>query len=92
MAIRFASVLSNVKQVRTKNQQVVPKGHIPLYVGEQANKMKRYVVPLSYLSHPIFRDLLQRAEEEFGFNHSMGALTIPCSEELFFNLISELKC
>ncbi|KAL2928332.1 Auxin-responsive protein SAUR15 [Bienertia sinuspersici] len=92
MAIRVASVLSNVKQVRTKNQQVVPKGHIPVYVGEQANKMKRYVVPLSYLSHPIFQELLRHAEEEFGFNHSMGALTIPCTEELFFNLISELKC
>ncbi|KAL2928329.1 Auxin-responsive protein SAUR15 [Bienertia sinuspersici] len=91
MAIRFPSVLSNAKQLRTKNQQVVTKGHIPVYVGEQANQMTRYVVPLSYLSYPVFQDLLQRAEE-FGFNHSMGALTIPCTEELFFNLISELKC
>ncbi|KAL2939818.1 Auxin-responsive protein SAUR15 [Bienertia sinuspersici] len=49
MAIRVASVLSNVKQVRTKNQQVVQKGHIPVYVGEQANKTKRYVVPLSWI-------------------------------------------
>ncbi|KAL2894261.1 Auxin-responsive protein SAUR15 [Bienertia sinuspersici] len=49
MAIRVASVLSNAEQVRTKNQQVVPKGHIPVYVGEQANKMKRYVVPLSWI-------------------------------------------
>ncbi|KAL2928331.1 Auxin-responsive protein SAUR15 [Bienertia sinuspersici] len=92
MAIRLPSMLSNRKQLRTKNQKVVSKGHVPVYVGDQANKMKRYVVPLSYLSHPIFHDLLQRAEEESGFNHSMGALTIPCSEELFFNLISELKC
>ncbi|KAL2937694.1 Auxin-responsive protein SAUR15 [Bienertia sinuspersici] len=49
MAIRVASVLSNAEQVRTKNQQVVPKGHIPVYVGEQANKMKRYVVTLSWI-------------------------------------------
>ncbi|KAL2937649.1 Auxin-responsive protein SAUR15 [Bienertia sinuspersici] len=49
MAIRVAFVLSIAKQVRTKNQQVVPKGHIPVYVEEQANKMKRYVVPLSWI-------------------------------------------
>ncbi|KAL2928328.1 Auxin-responsive protein SAUR15 [Bienertia sinuspersici] len=92
MAIRLPFVLSNTKQLRTKNQQAVTKGHIPVYLGEQANKMTRYVVPLSYLSYPVFQDLLQCAEEEFGFNHSMGALTIPCSEELFFDLISEFKC
>ncbi|KAL2925019.1 Auxin-responsive protein SAUR21 [Bienertia sinuspersici] len=46
-------VLSSAKQILTKNQQVVPKGYIPIYVGEQADK-KRYVVPLSYLSHPVF--------------------------------------
>ncbi|KMT01088.1 hypothetical protein BVRB_9g223430 [Beta vulgaris subsp. vulgaris] len=91
MAIRFPSVLSNAKQILTKNQQVVPKGHVPVYVGEQADK-KRHLVPLSYLSHPVFQDLLQRAEEEFGFNHPMGALTIPCTEEMFFNLTSELRC
>ncbi|KAL2925009.1 Auxin-responsive protein SAUR50 [Bienertia sinuspersici] len=59
------------KQMLTKNQQVVPKGHVPVYVGEQADKKKRYVVPLSYLSHPTFQVLLQRAEEQFGFNHPM---------------------
>ncbi|KMT01093.1 hypothetical protein BVRB_9g223480 [Beta vulgaris subsp. vulgaris] len=91
MAIRFPSVLSTAKQILTKNQQVVPKGYVPVYVGEQAEK-KRYVVPLSYLSHPTFQNLLQRAEEEFGFNHPMGCLTIPCTTETFFQLTSELKC
>ncbi|KNA20090.1 hypothetical protein SOVF_055600 [Spinacia oleracea] len=90
MAIRFPSVLAAAKQMLAKNQQVVPKGHIPVYVGEQAQK-KKYVVPLSYLSHPVFQDLLQRAEEEFGFNHPMGALTIPCTEQTFFSLTSELS-
>ncbi|KAF6139151.1 hypothetical protein GIB67_002413 [Kingdonia uniflora] len=53
----------------------VPKGHLAVYVGE--NKKKRAVVPLSYLKHPSFQDLLSRVEEEFGFNHSIGGLTIP---------------
>ena len=75
----------------TKKQEVVPKGDIPAYVGEEADK-KRYFVPLSYLSHPIFQDLLLHAEEEFGFHHPMGGLTIPCTEEAFFSLTSALNC
>ncbi|KMT01087.1 hypothetical protein BVRB_9g223420 [Beta vulgaris subsp. vulgaris] len=91
MAIRFPSVVSGVKQIHAKNQRAeVPKGCIPVYVGDQGDR-KRYVVPLSYLSHPAFQDLLQLAEEEFGFNHSMGGLTIPCSEETFIELTSEIS-
>ncbi|KNA20086.1 hypothetical protein SOVF_055560 [Spinacia oleracea] len=85
MAIRFPSVLSNARQILARNQKVVPKGHITVYVGDK----KRYMVPLSYLSHPEFQDLLQQAEEEFGFNHPIGGLTIPCSEETFFSITSE---
>ncbi|KAM4099152.1 hypothetical protein ACJW30_07G134100 [Castanea mollissima] len=28
--------------------------------------------------------------EEFGFNHPMGGLTIPCKEDAFTNLTSQL--
>ncbi|XP_027182273.1 auxin-responsive protein SAUR21-like [Coffea eugenioides] len=62
----------------------VPKGHFAVYVGEASRK--RYVIPLYYLNHPSFRCLLPQAEKEFGFNHPMGALTIPCTEEIFINL------
>ncbi|GAA0166290.1 hypothetical protein Leryth_017003 [Lithospermum erythrorhizon] len=65
----------------------VPKGHFPVYVGE---KRSRYVVPISFLSHPEFQVLLQRAEEEFGFDHDMG-LTIPCEEVVFRSLTSMLR-
>ncbi|KAK3412626.1 hypothetical protein EUGRSUZ_I01354 [Eucalyptus grandis] len=63
----------------------VPKGHFPVYVGE--NQKKRFIIPLSYLSRPSFQDLLNQAEEEFGFNHPMGGVTIPCNEEVFLSLI-----
>lgn len=45
-------------------------------------------MPVSYLNHPSFKDLLKRAEDEFGFNHPMGGLTIPCREEIFLDLIA----
>ncbi|KAJ8763500.1 hypothetical protein K2173_002383 [Erythroxylum novogranatense] len=65
----------------------VPKGHFAVYVGENRS---RYIVPISFLNHPEFQRLLQRAEEEFGFDHDMG-LTIPCKEVDFLSLISMLR-
>ncbi|KAF5443834.1 hypothetical protein F2P56_036360 [Juglans regia] len=69
----------------------VPKGHFAVYVGEFTHK-KRFVIPLSFLNHPLFQDLLDRAEEEFGYDHPTGSLTIPCSEEFFTSLTSALNC
>ncbi|GAB2218138.1 hypothetical protein Droror1_Dr00001356 [Drosera rotundifolia] len=78
--LKFQSLLSFKKRV--------PKGYIAIYVGEA--EMKRYVVPLSYLRHEAFQDLLKHAEEEFEFCHPMGGLTIPCKEEVFIDLACQL--
>ncbi|KAJ9132771.1 hypothetical protein P3X46_033608 [Hevea brasiliensis] len=67
----------------------VPKGFIVVYVGKA--KKKRFLVPISYLNHPSFQDLLSLAEEEFGFDHPMGGLTIPCREDTFNAVISKLS-
>ncbi|CAF2342701.1 hypothetical protein BRARA_J01753 [Brassica rapa] len=66
-----------------------PKGFLAVYVGE--SQKKRYVVPISYLSQPSFQALLSKSEEEFGFDHPMGGLTIPCPEDIFINLTSRLQ-
>nr|DAD47031.1 TPA_asm: hypothetical protein HUJ06_016968 [Nelumbo nucifera] len=66
----------------------VPRGHFAVYVGE---RQKRFVVPISYLKHPLFQGLLSLAEEEFGFDHRMGGLIIPCSEDDFIDLTSHLS-
>ncbi|OAY52388.1 auxin-induced protein 15A [Manihot esculenta] len=68
----------------------VPKGYLAVYVGEK--QRKRFVIPVSYLNTPSFQDLLIQAEEEFGYDHPMGGLTIPCSESMFFDVISCLNC
>ncbi|EYU23193.1 hypothetical protein ABFS82_03G021000 [Erythranthe guttata] len=67
----------------------VPKGHLAVYVGE--GEKKRFVIPLSYLNHPLFQELLFQAEEAFGFHHPMGGITILCSEESFIDLTSRLS-
>ncbi|KAF7143004.1 hypothetical protein RHSIM_Rhsim05G0066800 [Rhododendron simsii] len=67
----------------------VPKGYLAVYVGE--SKKKRFLVPISYLNQPLFQELLHKAEEEFGYSHPMGGLTIPCREDTFLNLTSILN-
>ncbi|XP_071697725.1 auxin-responsive protein SAUR19-like [Rutidosis leptorrhynchoides] len=66
----------------------IPKGYFAVYVGEQ--EKTRFVVPVSLLSQPTFQELLKLAEEEFGYYHPMGGLTIPCSEYIFTDLASRL--
>ncbi|KAL9685762.1 hypothetical protein QQ045_023214 [Rhodiola kirilowii] len=92
MGIRLPSVVQAKQVLRrvfsTRESAPVPKGYLPVYVGEA--EKKRYVVPVSYLRHPLFQNLLSHAEEEFGFDHPMGGLTIPCREETFIDLTSKI--
>ncbi|KAK7258003.1 hypothetical protein RIF29_32378 [Crotalaria pallida] len=66
----------------------VPKGYLAVYVGE--NQKKRFVIPISYLNQPSMQELLSQAEQEFGFDHPMGGLTIPCGEDVFLDITSRL--
>ncbi|WVZ02723.1 hypothetical protein V8G54_023529 [Vigna mungo] len=83
--IRRASL--KARQTTSKSEDI-PKGYFAVYVGEKQN---RFVIPISYLNQPSFQDLLSHAEEEFGYDHPMGGLTIPCSEDVFQHIISCLK-
>uniref|UniRef100_A0ACD6APL5 Uncharacterized protein n=1 Tax=Avena sativa TaxID=4498 RepID=A0ACD6APL5_AVESA len=58
----------------------VPRGCCPVYVGAER---RRFVVPTAYLGMPVFRRLLEKAEEEFEFDYAGGAVTIPCDTEAF---------
>lgn len=64
----------------------VPKGFLAVYVGPD---QRRYVIPTSYLSLPEFEVLMERAAEEFDFQHD-GGLRIPCDEEDFEEVL--LRC
>ncbi|XP_054813539.1 auxin-induced protein X10A-like [Prosopis cineraria] len=58
-------------QQTSSNFGEAPKGHLAVYVGEE---MKRFVVLISYLNQPSFQELLSEEEEEFEYDHPMGAL------------------
>ncbi|XP_020218670.1 auxin-induced protein 15A-like [Cajanus cajan] len=94
MAIRLPSDLSAKHILRLSNLFAsyaldVPKGYFAVYVGE--GEKKRFVIPVSYLNHPSFQELLSTSEKEFGFCHPMGCLTIPCTEDIFLNITSGLN-
>ncbi|KAJ0826587.1 putative small auxin-up RNA [Helianthus annuus] len=81
--------LLKIERVSHRNYQWdVPKGHLAVYVGEK--EKRRFVIPISYLQQPLFQKLLRESEEEFGFDHSMGGLTLSCQEDAFFQLTSVL--
>ncbi|KAI5402347.1 hypothetical protein KIW84_050094 [Lathyrus oleraceus] len=81
-SIRRASFSSSQTSSKASN---VPKGYLAVYVGEQ---MKRFVIPMSYLNQSSFQSLLSQAEEEFRYDHPMGGLTIPCTEDVFLHITS----
>ncbi|KAL5563173.1 hypothetical protein UlMin_032920 [Ulmus minor] len=92
MGFHLPRIVQLKRSFSNKNQAAsnVPKGYVAVYVGDEI-QMKRFVIPVSYLNQPSFQELLSQAEEEFGFDHPMGALTIPCREEAFLDLISRLN-
>ena len=95
MGIRVPRI-TNLKQILNRQfsstnldgSTYVPKGCMAVYVGE--NQRRRFVVPVSYLNEPTFQDLLSQAEEEFGFTHPEGGLTIPCKEDTFIDVLNRL--
>ena len=91
MGFRIAGIVRRTSFYTTQaaSKRVdVPKGYAAVYVGD---KMRRFTIPVSYLNEPSFQELLSQAKEEFGYNHPMGGLTIPCKEEEFLNVTAHLN-
>ncbi|OAY58620.1 hypothetical protein MANES_02G193300v8 [Manihot esculenta] len=74
------------KRVEAEGRRRAPKGHFVVYVG---NEMKRFVIPTSFLSNPIFQQLLDKAAEEYGYDNQFG-IVLPCNESTFNSLIAFL--
>lgn len=95
MGFRLGRMINAVQSLRLSSlathhgSSTIRKGYCAVYVGE--SQKKRFMIPVAYLNEPFFKDLLSQVEEEFGYNHPMGGLTIPCSDDTFNDLISRLN-
>ena len=67
-----------------KELKDIPKGCLAILVG-QGEEQHRFVIPVIYINHPLFMELLKEAEEEYGFDQK-GPITIPCHVEEFRNV------
>ncbi|KAL4186537.1 hypothetical protein AMTRI_Chr09g14560 [Amborella trichopoda] len=66
-----------------KKQAMRQRGHFVIYTTDGS----RFMIPLVYLNHPIFRELFLMAEEKFGFT-GCDPLRMPCEA---FNASKELE-
>ncbi|GLJ49094.1 hypothetical protein SUGI_1035720 [Cryptomeria japonica] len=66
----------------------IAKGCLPIYIGIE--EQVRFIVRIEYLYHPLFKDLLQKAEEVYGFEQK-GPLRIPCKVEKFNELMHAIQ-
>ncbi|KAJ7001374.1 hypothetical protein NC653_011718 [Populus alba x Populus x berolinensis] len=66
--------------------------HFPVVLAKQILRRSVWITNKSASrSSDVPKDLLTKAEEEFGFNHPMGGLTIPCREDKFIDGIMTAK-
>ncbi|KAI9076391.1 hypothetical protein K1719_028508 [Acacia pycnantha] len=77
-----------LKEYAHESPTTIPTGHFPLYVGEER---QRYVVPTTYLSHPLIKMLLEKAYHEYGFEQTNG-LVLPCSVATFQEVLAAIQC
>uniref|UniRef100_A0A803R9H9 Uncharacterized protein n=1 Tax=Cannabis sativa TaxID=3483 RepID=A0A803R9H9_CANSA len=71
-----------------EEEDEIPTGFLAVYVGEER---QRFVVPTTFLSHPLFKMLLEKAYEEFGFQQRNG-LVVPCSVSSFRDVVNAVQC
>lgn len=82
-------LLKGFEEVKDQSpSSTTPTGFFALYVGEER---QRYVVPTSYVSHPLFKMLLEKAYNEFGFGQRNG-LVVPCSVSTFQEVVNAIEC
>ncbi|KAL9248159.1 hypothetical protein vseg_021514 [Gypsophila vaccaria] len=67
------------------------RGHMKVQICSKNEKeddnvnVVLYQIPITYLNHPLFMDLLDKAHEVYGY-HVNGPLKLPCSIDDFLDL------
>ncbi|XP_075520635.1 auxin-responsive protein SAUR32-like [Primulina tabacum] len=68
-----------------KKKMKVKKGCLKVWVGLEDEECQGFMIPISYLYHPIFKTLLERTRDAYGYEVA-GPLKLPCSINHFHHL------
>ncbi|CAM8952107.1 unnamed protein product [Rhodiola kirilowii] len=66
----------------------VSSGYFAVYVGEER---QRFMVKTAYLTHPLFKMLLEKASNEFGYERR-DVIEVPCSVSAFQEVLNAVEC
>nr|VVV76324.1 unnamed protein product [Nymphaea colorata] len=84
--VMLKGVVHKLQRKVSRSKEDVKEGHFAV-LATQDGFSKRFTVPLSYLSNPAFLNLLDEAEEEYGFSQQ-SVLTVPCHPSELESILS----
>ncbi|KAK7834553.1 auxin-induced protein 10a5 [Quercus suber] len=79
---------NRIDSTKSSKTRKVPKGYIDLYVGEE---MKRYEIPVKYLSLPAFQELIVQSQADELEPKIQGPIMLACRTEEFDQLLKLAK-
>ncbi|BAT73132.1 hypothetical protein LR48_Vigan01g001100 [Vigna angularis] len=79
--------LRNKERQHRKKACVAPQGCLCVYVGPER---ERFVIKIEIANHPLFKELLDGAEREYGYRND-GPLCLPCHVDLFCEALTEME-
>ncbi|OEL24664.1 hypothetical protein BAE44_0014317 [Dichanthelium oligosanthes] len=84
----IAKTLDRCRSARRSKQQPAPEaGCFTVCVGAGR---QRFVVRTECVNHPLFRTLLEEAEEAFGYP-AAGPLALPCDADAFVRVLEQIE-
>ncbi|XP_050227662.1 auxin-induced protein X15 [Mercurialis annua] len=72
-----------------ESEVITPTGFFAVYVGEVR---ERFVVPTSFLNHPLFKMLLEKSFNESIEFDQKNKLVVPCSVSTFQEVVNAVGC
>lgn len=87
ISLKRRSALSDSDSDTGPTRKRTPSGSLAVYVGLER---RRFVIPTRFLNLPLFVSLLDKAEEEYGFQSS-GGLVLPCEVDFFKGALKLLE-
>lgn len=79
--------LDRCRCARRGKQQAATEGCFTVCVGAGR---QRFVVRTECVNHPLFRALLEEAEEAFGYP-AAGPLALPCDADAFVRVLEQIE-